>query len=62
MFGKPKVPDDVKLYRDADSNARENYAKYKETGKRKYKKKADKEYATKRALELKMTHPGTKVL
>ena len=61
MFGRHKLPDDVKQYQKASSDARKNWAKYKDTGNPKFHERAQKNYDTKRALEIKMSNPGTNV-
>ena len=61
MFGKSKMPEDVKLYQQTSVSASDDYAKFKATGKKKFQKRAKADYAAVHALELKMTHPGTVV-
>ncbi len=61
MFGRHKLPDDVQLYKETSVSASNNYHKFKETGKKKFKDRAKADYAVKHALELKMTHPSTNV-
>lgn len=62
MFGKPKVPDDAKQYGELGTTGRKNWRKYKETGKPKYKDRAQEAYDTQKALGIKMANPGTTIV